>query len=131
MIEYTTDIDLINKFLKYFGSSITELGVFSHYMIYKEEDVLGFLSYQVIYDRIEIDYLYVDESNRKKGIASRLVNNMIKYAYENSAKNITLEVKESNTQAISFYKKNLFKEVAIRKNYYKNEDGILMIRELN
>ena len=31
---------------------------------------------------------------------------------------------------INFYLKNGFKEVTRRKNYYKDEDGILMIKKL-
>jgi ribosomal-protein-alanine N-acetyltransferase len=41
---------------------------------------------------------------------------------------ISLEVRSSNEEAINFYKKNKFMEVAIRKNYYGNEDAILMVR---
>ena len=56
---------------------------------------------------------------------------MLKYL-EDSYKldNITLEVRESNKEAINFYLKNGFKEVTRRKNYYKEEDGILMIKNL-
>ena len=44
--------------------------------------------------------------------------------------NITLEVRESNERARRFYLKNGFKEVTKRKNYYNDEDGILMIKNL-
>ena len=42
---------------------------------------------------------------------------------------LTLEVRVSNTNAISFYKKHNFIEDAIRANYYskpKPEDALLM-----
>ena len=44
--------------------------------------------------------------------------------------NITLEVRESNLSAINFYKKNGFNEITKRKNYYKDENGILMLKNL-
>ena len=45
-------------------------------------------------------------------------------------KNITLEVRESNKEAIEFYKKNGYRIEAIRKNYYGSENGYLMLKEL-
>ena len=40
--------------------------------------------------------------------------------------NITLEVRVSNEIARNLYKKFGFREVALRKYYYGDEDGILM-----
>ena len=44
-------------------------------------------------------------------------------------KDITLEVKKDNYQAIQLYEKNGFRKIAIRKSYYKDTDGILMERK--
>ena len=44
-------------------------------------------------------------------------------------KDITLEVKQTNEIAIKLYKKYSFKQVAIRKGYYNNIDGLLMERK--
>lgn len=131
MIKEIVDIDVINSFLKEFNTSIDEIGVFSHYKVYIDNTrIVGFLNYDLIYNRIEIDYIYVVESYRKKGIASKLLEELLMEANENNCENITLEVRKSNNSAINFYKKNLFNEVANRVSYYGNEDGILMIREL-
>ena len=45
---------------------------------------------------------------------------------------ITLEVRQSNITAVNLYKKNGFKQVAIRKNYYNNpiESAIIMTKFL-
>ena len=96
-------------------------------LVYKDNFIKGALVYQYIYNRVEIDYIIVDNNYRKMGIATKL----LKYL-ENSYKldNITLEVRESNKEAINFYLKNGFKEVTKRKNYYNDEDGILMIKNL-
>ena len=45
--------------------------------------------------------------------------------------NITLEVKESNIEAIKFYEKCGFEKVTIREKYYGIENGILMIRKFD
>ena len=49
---------------------------------------------------------------------------------ENRVVNITLEVRKSNKIAIHLYKKFGFREVAIRKYYYGDEDGILMEKQV-
>ena len=43
---------------------------------------------------------------------------------------MTLEVRESNTIARELYKKFGFREVALRKFYYGDENGILMEKQV-
>ena len=50
---------------------------------------------------------------------------------KNTCKSIALEVKIDNYKAINLYKKLGFKSVRIIKNYYKDKDGLLMIKELD
>lgn len=97
-------------------------------LVYEEKIVKGILVYKYLYDRIEIDYIIVGKEFRRCGIATKLLK-FIENKYKN-IKNITLEVRESNVVAINFYLKNGFKEITKRKNYYKDEDGILMIKNL-
>lgn len=131
MITEIKDIDTINKFLKKFNTSIDNIGVYKHYKILSlDNNIVGFLSYDLIYDRIEIEYIYVNISYRKKGIASMMLDELFKTAKDNNCKNITLEVKVSNYAARRLYELNGFVDVAIRKNYYLDEDGILMMKEM-
>ncbi len=132
MIEELNDIIIINRFLHKFNQSIVKLDdPFKKYLAYKQDNLfVGFLNYSLIYDRIEIEYIYVNSSYRNKGIASNLINYLVAIGYKNNCTNITLEVRKSNTEAIYLYKKNNFIDVAVRKNYYNNEDGILMLRKL-
>ena len=55
MLKETNDIDLINKFLKYFDTKIDN-NPFRKYLVYDDKAIL---IYSLIYDRIEIDYIYV------------------------------------------------------------------------
>lgn len=131
MIKETKDIAIINSFLSSFDASINSLGVYSKYLVYYIGDKkVGFLNYDIIYDRAEIEYIFVNEENRRSNIASSLIDCLFEDCKKNDCKNITLEVRESNKVAINFYKNKGFKEVATRENYYKDEDGILMIREM-
>jgi len=131
MIKEARDIDIINSFLSNFNTSIDSLGVYSKYIIYYiDDEEIGFLNYDIIYDRIEIEYLFVNKKNRRKNIATFLIKYLFEDCNKRNCKNITLEVRESNMAAIKFYESQHFRKVAKREKYYKDEDGILMLKEM-
>ena len=99
---------------------------FAKYIIFFENEIKGYIYYSNIYDRVEINQLEVKEKYRNQKIATLLLSHLI----EKENKPISLEVKEDNIKAISLYKKFNFKQTAIRKNYYKKKDGLLMERIL-
>ncbi len=104
---------------------------YTNYLIYLIDDkIVGFINYLLIYDRMEIVNFNVLEFFQDKHIGSSLLEKIIEIAKNNKLKNITLEVRSDNEKAIYLYKKYGFKEVAIRKNYYNDTDGILMEKEL-
>ena len=131
MINYTTEKELINSFLKYFNTKINDISKFSKYLKYRIDDKnIGVVDFSFIYDRIELNYIYVEKSYRNKNIASKLMDKLIEFAIDNKCINITLEVDESNDAAINLYKKYGFTIATIRKKYYGKNDGYLMIREM-
>ena len=91
---------------------------------------IGVLKYSLIYDRMEIDNIEVIPEYRGKGIGTKLMSYLISLAIENRVVNITLEVRISNEVARHLYKKFGFREVALRKFYYGDEDGILMEKQV-
>ncbi|MBP3841486.1 MAG: GNAT family N-acetyltransferase [Bacilli bacterium] len=100
---------------------------FGNFLVYKKDNIIiGYLYYSLIYDRIEINQIEVLKEERRKKIGS----NLLQYLIDNNKNNITLEVKIDNYPAINLYKKYGFKEVAIRKGYYEGIDGILMERKI-
>lgn len=102
---------------------------FANCLIYldNKKNILGYLYYSDIYERAEINQIEVNVINRNCGIASKMMDKMIKTV----EKDITLEVKINNYPAISLYEKFNFKKKAIRKGYYEGVDGILMERKNN
>ena len=125
-----SDLKKVNELLKEFDYSIDKNSFSNEFLkiiLYENNVIEGVLVYNLIYDRIEIDYIVVHENYRNKGIATSLLKYIEK---DRNIKNITLEVRESNINAIKFYLKNGFKKVSIRKNYYKEENGILMMKSL-
>lgn len=95
-----------------------------------DNEKVGFLKYSLIYDRIEIDDIFVNIDKRGQGIGNKLMSYLVWKAIDNHVINITLEVRISNEIARNLYKKYGFREVALRKFYYGDEDGILMEKQV-
>lgn len=128
MIEKTNDVKVITDFLRHFEVEIGN-DPYAETLVYKiKGEPIGLISYSIIYEKVEINYLYVLDDYRRKGIASMLIKNLIEIVKDKE--NITLEVNEKNDIAISLYKKMGFNEIAIRPNYYGKDDAILMLKNL-
>ena len=96
------------------------------YIYLIDDKVCGYLIILDSIDVYEILAIATVEEYRNKGIAQELLAKI-------RIKNIFLEVRKSNQTAINFYKKNKFKEISIRKNYYSKptENAIIMKLEVN
>lgn len=96
------------------------------YIYLIDDKVCGYLIILDSIDVYEILAIATVEEYRNKGIAQELLAKI-------RIKNIFLEVRESNQTAINFYKKNRFKEISIRKNYYSEptENAVIMKLEVN
>lgn len=132
MIQFANELEVIyiQRILEdNFKTSITD-DPFVHYLKYEDNGIKGILSYSLIYDRIEINYLWVDILCRKNGIGKLLLSYLEKIIKRNQIENISLEVSCKNEVAIALYQKFGFKIVARRKNYYHGDDAFLMIREV-
>lgn len=91
---------------------------------YKYGDkVLGYLEIRLVDGVIDIMNLFVNEENRKQGIATSLMEEMFKK--ENYSR-IMLEVNENNIEALRLYNKLGFKEISLRDRYYGEDTAIIM-----
>ena len=43
----------------------------------KDDKIIGYISYQIMYERAELNYIFVKEEERKKGIASKMLEYML------------------------------------------------------
>ena len=99
---------------------------YAKFLLLKEqEEIIGYLYYSDIYERAEINQFEINNIHRNCGKGNLLLKEFLKRV----KKDVTLEVKEDNLAAIRLYEKNGFIKKAIRKNYYKDKDGILMERK--
>ena len=86
-------------------------------------NIVGYLYALDLGDNIDLLSIFVDKNNRYQHIGTDLIKSLKKFSIN---KTITLEVSNKNEAAIALYKKNDFKEVGIRKNYYEDSDAIIM-----
>lgn len=127
MIYELTNLDeLDNSFIskEYIKEELSN-NPFGKVLVLKENEIIGYIYYSDIYERCEINQFEINSIHRNCGKGDLL----IKYLINLVKKDITLEVKEDNKQAIHVYEKNGFIKKAIRKGYYNGVDGILMERK--
>ena len=96
----------------------------------KQNEIIGFAGIKIIIDEADIMNIVVKKSYRNNGIGSLLLENLILISNKKNLNFINLEVDCKNTIAINLYKKFGFEEISLRKNYYKNNDAIIMKKKL-
>ncbi len=91
-------------------------------------EVIGYVGMSVVVDEGYIFNVAVKGDFRRRGVGSALINHLVTFGKKNNMSFLTLEVRQSNKNAISLYSKFGFIKVGERKNYYSNptEDAILM-----
>lgn len=99
----------------------------------KGSDFAGHIGISAIAKEGCIFTLAVKENFRKQNAAALLINRAIKKAYDEELEFLTLEVRESNSEAVKLYEKFGFKAEGKRKNFYDlpQEDAIIMTRRFN
>ena len=118
-------VDIFREYKENYNPIINEFTKIYTYTV--ENNVVAFLIFTIMYDKCEIIDVFVSKEYRNKKIAQCLINEILK---DYNLENITLEVSVKNIPAINLYEKLGFKKVAIRKDYYKDSDGILMVKEI-
>ena len=100
----------------------------SFYVIENDDVVIGYIGRYYFFQEAEVLNFVVDESYQRQGYGQKLFDKMVEDMKD--VKKITLEVRASNIKGINFYTKNGFKQVGVRKKYYKNgEVALLLLKE--
>ena len=97
------------------------------------EKCLGYAGLSAILDEGYITNVAVFPEHRKKGIAASIMESVFRFAKENKLSFVSLEVRPSNTAAVSLYEKFGFKIEGRRKNFYTapNEDALIMTKRFD
>ena len=106
--------------------------LWSYWLVALEDDrVIGYVGSQSSIDEADIMNVAVHPDFRRHGIAEALINRLVADLKERDIHALLLEVRVSNTPAITLYEKLGFSQVGRRKNYYHNpkEDALILRKE--
>lgn len=101
-------------------------------VVYYKAQLIGYAVLSVLPPEAELYLIVVDENFKQQGIASLMIDRINSYLEYEKVDSLFLEVRKSNNAAISFYKKNDFKKIDERKQYYSHpkEDAWIMIKKI-
>lgn len=86
-------------------------------------DVVGYAVLSVAASEAHILNLCVDPGFRRLGYGTRLLNELVERARDSEVNVIFLEVRPSNSSALSLYRKKGFRKIAKRPAYYQSSSG--------
>lgn len=93
-----------------------------------EGQIVGYIGMITVLDEGNIINIAVKSEYRRCGVAKGLLDFLITEAKTENIKNITLEVRQSNSNAINLYESFGFETAGIRKNFYDRptENAVIM-----
>jgi [ribosomal protein S18]-alanine N-acetyltransferase len=109
------------------SSSIT-LGAFD---AERGDALVGYLVVSRYVDAWHIMNVAVEPGQRRRGIATRLLDALFAMTAGDSRRGYTLEVRVSNTTAIALYERLGFQATGVRRGYYTDnrEDALVMWKD--
>ena len=95
--------------------------------------VIGFLNGTAVLDEAELLNIAVMEEYRGMGAGGALIGEFLHILSDKNVGTVYLEVRESNAEAISLYKKYGFEQNGMRRNYYRHpvENAVLMMKKID
>lgn len=106
-----------------------ELAMDNRRYLVAEQDGIGIVGYAgllVVESDAHITTLAVEPAARRHNLGTRLMMELVAAAIGSGADHITLEVRMSNEGAQRLYQKFGFTPVGLRKDYYRDEDALVM-----
>lgn len=94
----------------------------------EKQEVIGYCGIWGVLDEGQITNVAVRPDTQGQGIGYEMLSELLRIGKNEGLQQYTLEVRVSNSRAISLYKRLGFEEEGIRKNFYEKpvEDGIIM-----
>ena len=94
----------------------------TNFVYYLSNKEVGYITTEEVVDVVNVTNVYVEMEFRKKGIATELMS----FIFKKYKGKFMLEVRSKNEAAINLYKKFNFEVIHTRKNYYKDDDALIM-----
>lgn len=98
----------------------------NYFVLKLDEEIIGFLECSCVLDEAELYEIAIKQEYQGKGYSKYLMEYFLLFCKDKNIKTIFLEVNTINNKAISLYEKFGFIRYSVRKNYYGDNDAILM-----
>lgn len=108
----------------FLGSAQNKTVIFK--ILIKNKIVVGYYIISTIADETEIITIAVCPKFRRQNCGRFMLTDIVKETLLKKSKFIFLEARKSNMPALNLYKAFGFKEIGLRKNYYIDEDAIIL-----
>jgi ribosomal-protein-alanine N-acetyltransferase len=100
-----------------------------HYLVVEDAGrVVGHAVASLAGDIAELQRIAVDAGHRRRGLARRLLEEVVSVADRSGADRLLLEVREDNAGALAFYAAHGFVEVDRRRRYYRDGATAVVLR---
>ncbi len=102
---------------------------YAYYLVAEEGgEIVGACGYRDMCGEADITNVCVIPAFRRKGIAEKMLSDLISHGKEAGVKDFTLEVRSKNTAAIELYEKLGFKSEGVRPGFYEEpkDDALIM-----
>ncbi len=93
------------------------------YVMISDEQIIGHMIFQQVLDEVHLHNVCVIPDFQNKKLGHQWMDFLQDYSNEHQIKNIILEVRVSNLIAKKLYSQRGFREIGLRKEYYKVEKG--------
>lgn len=98
-----------------------------HYIVLEDEGkVVGYGGLLLVANDAHVTTIAVDPAARRRRLGTRLMLALVDAALAAGASHLTLEVRISNEGARHLYQRFGFAPVGVRKDYYRDEDALVM-----
>jgi ribosomal-protein-alanine acetyltransferase len=116
---------------EYFEVEIGAAHRFNRVAIGPKGDLAGYVFCAFAAGELHINKIAVDERHRRRGVASFLMSEVLRFGERAHVEEIYLEVRVSNRPARTFYTGLGFREAGRRTRYYLDgEDALVMVRDM-
>ena len=97
----------------------------------EDDQIIGYVGSQTVLGETDMMNIAIHPDHRNRGIATKLIEELIQGLTERGSSSLMLEVRASNEPAKNLYSKMGFETVGVRKNYYRNprEDAMILRKE--
>ena len=109
-----------------------ELGrVFSSFIVAEQSGIIaGYSIAWLVAGELQLNSIAVKKNFRRRGLGRMMLDYLINNSDSEIISVIYIEVRKSNSEALSFYESYGFTGTGLRKKYYGDDDAILMEKKL-